>query len=129
MVLPVICDMTQYVPGIEFPAASPAVMKVAHTFSEKELQRTSIAHKAAFARKLYARDWLDLTALAHTGRFAEILAERALAKMPARHKPFFLVEKYWNARKIGYRRAVRGVRIARQTKKPPGGGPLASGFD
>ena len=79
---------------------------------------------------VYARHWLDLTALAHTSRFPEILADRAVAKMPARHKSFYFVEKDWNARKIAYRRAVTGeVRIARQTKKPPEGGSIASGFD
>ena len=105
----VACDLAPAFPELEFPSATPRVMRAERTFWEK----ATLAHVYCLEGKLrgatgFARHWHDLIRLDEAGFAAAAMADRDLARAVADHKAKFFPAKDAHAAPIDYHAAVSG---------------------
>lgn len=109
MPMQVACYLAPAFPELEFPAATPRVMRAERTFWEK----ATLAHVYCLEGKLrgatgFARHWHDLVRLDEAGFADRAMAERDLAKAVADHKSKFFPAKDAHAAAVDYHAAVNG---------------------
>ena len=103
------CDAAAHLQGLEFPAATPRVMRPERTFWEKATAIHVFCAQGAFrGGERFARHWHDLTRLDATGFAQAAIADRLLAQAVADHKGIFFAEKYTSGDPIDYHAAVSG---------------------
>lgn len=105
----IVCDAAAYLSEVEFPKATPKVMRAERTFWEKATAMHVFCIQGAYrGGDRFARHWHDVTRLNATG-FADLaIADRALAKAVADHKSIFFVEKSPEGQSIDYHAAIFG---------------------
>ena len=103
------CDAAAHLWGIEFPEATPQVMRAERTFWEKATAIHVFCAQGAFrGGERFARHWHDVTRLDAAG-FADVaIADTALAKAVADQKSIFFAEKGLDGQPIDYHYAVSG---------------------
>jgi len=104
------CDAAAYLPGIEFPTATPQVMRAERTFREKATAIHVFCAQGAFrGGERFARHWHDVSQLDAAGFVDAAIADTALASAVAEHKSAFFAEKNTQGDVIDYRAAVSGA--------------------
>lgn len=106
---PVVCDLALDFPELDFPSATPRVMRAERTFWEK----ATLAHVYCLEGKLrgatgFARHWHDLIRLDAAGFAAAAMTDRDLAKAVADHKAKFFPAKDAHGAPVDYYAAVGG---------------------
>lgn len=106
---PVSCDLALAFPELDFPSATPRVMRAERTFWEK----ATLAHVYCLEGKLrgatgFARHWHDLSRLDTAGFAKSAIADRDLAKAVADHKAKFFPAKDAQDAPVDYHAAVGG---------------------
>jgi hypothetical protein len=104
----VVCDAAEFLPDLSFPTASPVVMSIARTFWEKATAAHVYCAQGRIRGERYARHWHDLAAIARDARFLEIMADREIPSIVARHKSMFFLEKAADQQVIDYAPATSG---------------------
>jgi hypothetical protein len=118
---PIHCDAAAHLPGVEFPEATPQVMRAERTFWEKATAIHVFCAQGEFrGGDRFARHWHDLTRLDAAGFADAAIADRALAEAVADHKSIFFAEKNIKGEQIDYHAAVSGGLLL-----VPGDGALA----
>lgn len=103
------CDASAALPNIEFPQASPRVMRAERTFWEKAMAMHVYCAQGRFrGGERFSRHWHDLSRLHDVGVAARAIADRALAEMVARHKSAFFAERDAAGEWIDYHRSISG---------------------
>ncbi len=103
------CDAAAHVPGVEFPTATPQVMRAERTFWEKATAIHVFCAQGEFrGGERFARHWHDLTRLDAAGFADAAIADKALAQAVADHKSVFFAEKNKQGEVIDYHLAVSG---------------------
>jgi hypothetical protein len=103
------CDAAAYLQGVEFPAATPQVMRAERTFWEKATAIHVFCAQGEFrGGDRFARHWHDVTRLDAAGFAATAIADKALARAVADHKSVFFAEKNTHGDAIDYHAAVAG---------------------
>ena len=103
------CDAASHLQGVEFPEATPQVMRAERTFWEKATAIHVFCAQGAFrGGDRFARHWHDVTRLDAAGFADAAIADRALAKAVADHKSVFFSEKQLDGALIDYHAAVSG---------------------
>ena len=106
---PVLCDAASHLQGVEFPEATPQVMRAERTFWEKATAIHVFCAQGAFrGGDRFARHWHDVTRLDAAGFADAAIADRVLASAVADHKTVFFSEKHLDGALIDYRAAVSG---------------------
>ena len=103
------CDAAEHLQGVEFPTATPQVMRAERTFWEKATAIHVFCAQGEFrGGDRFARHWHDVTRLDAAG-FADVaIADKALAQAVADHKSVFFAEKNTHGDVIDYHVAVSG---------------------
>ena len=103
------CYAGKYLRGVEFPTATPRVMRAERTFWEKATAIHVFCAQGEFrGGDRFARHWHDVTRLDIAG-FADLaIADKALARAVADHKSMFFEEKNTLGKVIDYHAAVDG---------------------
>lgn len=103
------CDAAAHLRGVEFPEATPQVMRAERTFWEKATAIHVFCAQGVFrGGNRFARHWHDVTRLDAAG-FADLaIADAALASAVADHKSIFFAEKNLGGGLIDYHAAVSG---------------------
>lgn len=103
------CDAAEHLQGVEFPTATPQVMRAERTFWEKATAIHVFCAQGEFrGGDRFARHWHDVTRLDAAG-FADVaIADKALAQAVADHKSAFFAEKTTLGEVIDYHLAVSG---------------------
>jgi Nucleotidyl transferase AbiEii toxin, Type IV TA system len=106
---PVACDLAPAYPELDFPSATPRVMRAERTFWGK----ATLAHVYCLEGKLrgatgFARHWHDLIRLDEAGFATAAMADRDLAEAVADHKAKFFPAKDAHAAPVDYHAAVGG---------------------
>jgi hypothetical protein len=115
------CDAAAHLQGVEFPEATPRVMRAERTFWEKATAIHVFCAKGIFrGGDRFARHWHDVARLDAAGFTDAAIADRALANAVADHKSIFFAEKSPDGAPIDYHAAVSG-----QLCLVPGVGALA----
>jgi hypothetical protein len=117
------CDAAAYLQGVEveFPTATPQVMRAERTFWEKATAIHVFCAQGEFrGGDRFARHWHDVTRLDAAGFAATAIADKALARSVAEHKSVFFAEKNTHGDVIDYHVAVAGG-----LQLVPGDGALA----
>jgi hypothetical protein len=103
------CDAASYLPELEFPTATPQVMRAERTFWEKVTAIHVFCAQGEFrGGDRFARHWHDVTRLDSTGFVDAAIADKALAGAVADHKSMFFAEKDTHGAAIDYHAAVAG---------------------
>ncbi len=103
------CDAAAYLQGVEFPTATPQVMRAERTFWEKATAIHVFCAQGEFrGRDRFARHWHDVTRLDAAGFADAAIADKALARAVADHKCLFFAEKNPHGEVIDYHAAVAG---------------------
>lgn len=103
------CDAAAFLDVVEFPTATPQVMRAERTFWEKATAIHVFCAQGAFrGGDRFARHWHDLTRLDAAGFAEAAIADKALAKAVADHKSVFFAEKNMLGIVIDYHTAVTG---------------------
>jgi hypothetical protein len=103
------CDAAAHLQGVEFPEATPQVMRAERTFWEKATAIHVFCAQGIFrGGDRFARHWHDVTRLDAAGFTDAAIADRALAKAVADHKSIFFAEKNPDGTPIDYHGAVSG---------------------
>ncbi|MCR8959853.1 nucleotidyl transferase AbiEii/AbiGii toxin family protein [Variovorax sp. S2] len=103
------CDAAAHLRGVEFPEASPQVMRAERTFWEKATAIHVFCAQGAFrGGDRFARHWHDVTRLDAAGFADSAIADTELAKAVADQKSIFFVEKNLDGGLIDYHTAVAG---------------------
>jgi hypothetical protein len=103
------CDAAEYLQGIEFPAATPQVMRAERTFWEKATAIHVFCAQGEFrGGERFARHWHDVTRLDAAGFADAAIKDKALAFAVAEHKSVFFAEKNTHGEVIDYHAAVAG---------------------
>lgn len=103
------CDAAIYLHAVEFPTATPQVMRAERTFWEKATAIHVFCAQGAFrGGDRFARHWHDVTRLDTAGFAEAAIADRALAQAVAAHKSVFFAEKNTHGDVIDYYAAVSG---------------------
>ena len=103
------CDAAAHLPDLEFPEATPQVMRAERTFWEKATAIHVFCTQGAFrGGDRFARHWHDVTRLDAAGFADSAIADTALAKAVADHKSIFFAEKSPDGDPIDYHAAVSG---------------------
>jgi hypothetical protein len=103
------CDAAVHVPGVEFPTATPQVMRAERTFWEKATAIHVFCIQGAFrGGDRFARHWHDVTRLDVAGFVEKAIADKALARAVADHKSMFFAEKNPQGSVIDYHASVSG---------------------
>jgi hypothetical protein len=107
-VLPVRCDIEEFVEGIAFPSANPRVMDITRIFWEK----ATAAHvyclqgKAGLSLR-FSRHFSDLVRLDEAGYLEAALKSKDVAEAVAVHKNAFFAEKDAEGNRIDYLAALK----------------------
>ncbi|MBU1223485.1 MAG: nucleotidyl transferase AbiEii/AbiGii toxin family protein [Gammaproteobacteria bacterium] len=105
----ILCDAAAYLQGVEFPAATPQVMRAERTFWEKATAIHVFCAQGEFrGGDRFARHWHDVTRLDAAGFADAAIADKALARAVAEHKSVFFAEKNTHGDVIDYHAAVAG---------------------
>lgn len=103
------CDAATHLSRVEFPEATPQVMRAERTFWEKATAIHIFCAQGAFrGGDRFARHWHDITRLDTAGFADAAMADRALATAVADHKSIFFAEKSLGGEPIDYHAAVTG---------------------
>ena len=103
------CDAAAHLQGVEFPEATPQVMRAERTFWEKATAIHVFCAQGAFrGGGRFARHWHDVTRLDAAGFADSAISDKALAKAVADHKSIFFAEKSPDGELIDYHAAVSG---------------------
>ncbi|XXG31427.1 MAG: nucleotidyl transferase AbiEii/AbiGii toxin family protein [Ferrovum myxofaciens] len=93
------CDAATYLQGVEFPTATPQVMRAERTFWEKATAIHVFCTQGEFrGGDRFARHWHDVTRLDAAGFADAAIADKALARAVAEHKSVFFAERIRMAR-------------------------------
>ena len=104
------CDAATYLQSMEFPTATPKVMRAERTFWEKATAIHVFCAQGEFrGGDRFARHWHDVTRLDAAGFADAAIADKALAGAVADHKSVFFAEKNAHGDAIDYHAAVTGV--------------------
>ena len=103
------CDAAEHLQGVEFPVATPQVMRPERTFWEKATAIHVFCAQGQFrGGDRFARHWHDVTRLDAAGFVDAAIADKALARAVAEHKSVFFAEKDARGESIDYHAAVAG---------------------
>ena len=103
------CDAAAYLQAVEFPTATPRVMRAERTFWEKATAIHVFCAQGAFrGGDRFSRHWYDVTRLDAAGFAEAAIADKALAQAVADHKSVFFAEKNRRGDVIDYHAAVSG---------------------
>ena len=103
------CDAATHLQGVQFPTATPKVMRAERTFWEKATAIHVFCAQGEFrGGDRFARHWHDVTRLDTAGFGDAAIANKALAKAVAEHKSIFFAEKTPSGEFIDYHAAVSG---------------------
>jgi hypothetical protein len=103
------CDAAAHLRGVEFPEATPQVMRAERTFWEKATAIHVFCAQGVFrGGDRFARHWHDVTRLDAAGFAASAIADTTLAKAVADQKSIFFAEKSPDGEPIDYHAAVSG---------------------
>jgi hypothetical protein len=103
------CDAASYLPELEFPTATPQVMRAERTFWEKATAIHVFCAQGQFrGGDRFARHWHDVTRLDSAGFVDAAIADKALARAVADHKTKFFAENDTHGNSIDYHAAVAG---------------------
>ncbi|WP_409408865.1 nucleotidyl transferase AbiEii/AbiGii toxin family protein [Acidithiobacillus ferriphilus] len=103
------CDAAAHLPGVQFPSATPQVMRAERTFWEKATAIHVFCAQGEFrGGDRFARHWHDVTRLDAAGFADAAIADKALARAVAEHKSVFFAEKNTHGDVIDYHAAVAG---------------------
>lgn len=103
------CDAAAHLSGVEFPEATPQVMRAERTFWEKATAIHVFCAQGVFrGGDRFARHWHDVTRLDAAGFADSAIADTALAKAVADHKGIFFAERSPDGEPINYHAAVTG---------------------
>jgi hypothetical protein len=103
------CDAAAHLLGVEFPTATPQVMRAERTFWEKATAIHVFCIQGEFrGGDRFARHWHDVTRLDAAGFADAAIADTALAQAVADHKSIFFAEKNRHGEVIDYHAAVSG---------------------
>ena len=106
---PVHCDAATHLKGVEFPEATPQVMRAERTFWEKATAIHVFCAQGTFrGSDRFARHWHDVTRLDAAGFADSAISDKALAQAVADHKSIFFSEKSPDGAPIDYHAAVAG---------------------
>lgn len=101
------CDAAEHLQGVEFPTATPQVMRAERTFWEKATAiHVFCAQGESRGGDRFARHWHDVTRLDAAGFADAAIADKALAQAVADHKSVFFAEKNTQGEVIDYHLAV-----------------------
>jgi hypothetical protein len=104
------CDAATHLQGVEFPTATPKVMRAERTFWEKATAIHVFCSQGEFrGGDRFARHWHDVTRLDTAGFADAAIADKALARAVADHKAVFFAEKNTHGKVIDYHAAVTGA--------------------
>jgi hypothetical protein len=104
------CDAANHLKGVEFPTATPKVMRAERTFWEKATAIHVFCAQGEFrGGDHFARHWHDVTRLDAAGFADAAIADKALARAVADHKSVFFAEKNTHGEVIDYHAAVGGA--------------------
>ena len=104
------CDAANHLQGVEFPTATPKVMRAERTFWEKATAIHVFCVQGEFrGGDRFARHWHDVTRLDAAGFADAAIADKALARAVADHKAVFFAEKNTHGEVIDYHAAVGGA--------------------
>jgi hypothetical protein len=101
------CDAEPHLSTLEFPVATPRVMRVGRTFWEKATAVHVMCLQDRIRPDRFSRHWYDLAQLDKAGHAASALADSKLARQVAEHKSWFFEEKA-GGKPIDYMAAVTG---------------------
>ena len=88
------CDAAAHLRGVEFPEATPQVMRAERTFWEKSTVIHVFCVQGVFrGGSRFARHWHDVTRLDAAGFADSAIADAALASAVPDHKSIFFAEK------------------------------------
>lgn len=103
------CDAAAHLDTVEFPTATPQVMRPERTFWEKATAIHVYCAQGAFrGGDRFSRHWHDVTRLDAAGFAEAAIADKALAQAVADHKSVFFAEKNAHDEVIDYHAAVSG---------------------
>ena len=103
------CDAATHLQGVEFPTATPKVMRAERTFWEKATAIHVFCAQGEFrGGDRFARHWHDVTRLDTAGFADAAIADKALARAVAHHKTVFFAEKNTHGEAVDYHAAVTG---------------------
>lgn len=103
------CDAAAYLQEVEFPTATPQVMRAERTFWEKATAIHVFCAQGEFrGGDRFSRHWHDVTRLDAAGFAEAAIADKALAQAVAAHKSVFFAEKNTQGNLIDYHAAVSG---------------------
>ncbi|OGB13600.1 MAG: hypothetical protein A2W72_15025 [Burkholderiales bacterium RIFCSPLOWO2_12_67_14] len=103
------CDAAAHLQGVEFPEATPHVMRAERTFWEKATAIHVFCAQGVFrGGDRFARHWHDVTRLDAAGFADSAIADAELAKAVADHKGIFFAERSLDGDPIDYHAAVTG---------------------
>ncbi|MEO6816413.1 MAG: nucleotidyl transferase AbiEii/AbiGii toxin family protein [Edaphobacter sp.] len=107
-ILPVRCDLEEFVPQLEFPSANPRVMNVSRIFWEKATAAHVYCLQAGEGlSERFSRHFHDLARLNDGGYLASAIGAKDVAEAVAVHKNAFFVEKDSEGQRIDYLDAIR----------------------
>jgi len=103
------CDAAAFLDVVEFPTATPQVMRAERTFWEKAIAIHVFCAQGAFrGGDRFARHWHDVTRLDAAGFADAAIADLGLARAVADHKSVFFAEKNLHGEVVDYHAAVAG---------------------
>ncbi len=103
------CDAAAHLRGVEFPEATPQVMRAERTFWEKATAIHVFCAQGVFrGGDRFARHWHDVTRLDTAGFADSAIADTELAKAVADHKGTFFAERSPDGEPVDYHAAVTG---------------------
>jgi len=106
---PVHCDAALHIQEVDFPEASPQVMRAERTFWEKATAIHVFCEQGSFrGGDRFARHWHDLARLDSAGFANVAIEDKQLARAVADHKSMFFTEKHPDGQLIDYHAAVTG---------------------
>lgn len=104
------CDAATHLQGVEFPTATPKVMRAERTFWEKATAIHVFCGQGKFrGGDRFARHWHDVTRLDAAGFADAAIADKAVARAVADHKAVFFAEKNTHGEAIDYHAAITGA--------------------
>jgi hypothetical protein len=105
----IVCDLAEFISDLEFPIATPQVMRAERTFWEKATAIHVFCAQGSFrGGEGFARHWHDVTRLDQAGYADTAIADKGLAKAVAEHKGAFFLEKDAQGNAIDYHAAISG---------------------
>jgi hypothetical protein len=108
-VLPVRCDLEEFLSDLEFPRANPRVMNIARIFWEKATAAHVYCLQAGEGLSdRFSRHFHDLARLDNRGYLPTAIASKDIAEAVAVHKNAFFAEKDSEGQRIDYAEAIRG---------------------